>query len=367
MFKDFRSALFRLKDYRQLMRRRTGRFFAYCAFLCLLTWLTGFVLPLGMFWQRQGGVRHFFEANIPEFTIQSGKLSVPGGYHREGADYYVDINTDASHKIDLNAQETRTLMALKSVVLLGDADQLVMKNDNGGIAADLRTIRFQDFQDGISKETLLSLTGYVKWGLVIAGVIVYAGLLIGFFLLNLVEAVLAALLLRFVGVYTDFGSTYRLTGYARTMSTLIVALLALLGFDTDLTMYPAVVLDLFIVARAAQYMRAAGNARNTGDSRAPHTDDTSIRALTPEPAPEEKQSGEDEAADSAEREIEAQTETEAQTATETQPASEAETEANNNRDRGAAPEESAGEKKVADRTAETPPRDDITPSDGWSF
>lgn len=361
MFKDFRSALFRLKDYRQLMRRRTGRFFAYCAFLCLLTWLTGFALPLGMFWQRQGGVRHFFEANIPEFTIQSGKLSVPGGYHREGADYYVDINTDASHKIDLNAQETRTLMALKSVVLLGDADQLVMKNDSSGIAADLRTIRFQDFQDGISKETLLSLTGYVKWGLVIAGVIVYAGLLIGFFLLNLVEAVLAALLLRFVGVYTDFGSTYRLTGYARTMSTLIVALLALLGFDTDLTMYPAVVLDLFIVARAAQCMRAAGNARNTGDDRAPHTGDTSIRALTPEPAPEEKQSGEDEAADSAERETEAKTETEAQSATE------AETEANDSGDKDTAPEESAGEEKAADHTAETPPRDDITPSDGWSF
>ena len=361
MFKDFRSALFRLKDYRQLMRRRTGRFFAYCAFLCLLTWLTGFALPLGMFWQRQGGVRHFFEANIPEFTIQNGKLSVPGGYHREGADYYVDINTDASHKIDLNAQETRTLMALKSVVLLGDADQLVMKNDSGGIAADLRTIQFHDFQDGISKETLLSLTGYVKWGLIIAGVIIYAGLLIGFFLLNLVEAVLAALLLRFVGVYTDFGSTYRLTGYARTMSTLIVALLALLGFDTDLTVYPAVVLDLFIVARAAQCMRAAGNARNTGDNRAPHTDDTSIRALTSEPAPEEKRSGEDEAADSAEREIEVQTETEAQTATE------AETEANDSGDKDTAPDESAGEKKAADHTAEPSPRDDITPSDGWSF
>ena len=361
MFKDFRSALFRLKDYRQLMRRRTGHFFAYCAFLCLLTWLTGFALPLGMFWQRQGGVRHFFEANIPEFTIQSGKLSVPGGYHREGANYYVDINTDASHKIDLNAQETRTLMALKSVVLLGDADQLVMKNDSGGIAADLRTIRFQDFQDGISKETLLSLTGYVKWGLIIAGVIVYAGLLIGFFLLNLVEAVLAALLLRFVGVYTDFGSTYRLTGYARTMSTLIVALLALFGFDTDLTMYPAVVLDLFIVARAAQCMRAAGNARNTGDDRAPHTDDTSIHAVTPEPEPEEKQSGEDEAASGAERETEVQTETEAQTATE------AETEANDSGDKDTAPDESAGEKKAADHTAETLPRDDITPSDGWSF
>ncbi|WP_314911435.1 DUF1189 family protein [Stomatobaculum longum] len=357
MFKDFRSALFRLKDYRQLMRRRTGRFFAYCAFLCLLTWLTGFALPLGMFWQRQGGVRHFFEANIPEFTIQSGKLSVPGGYHREGADYYVDINTDASHKIDLNAQETRTLMALKSVVLLGDADQLVMKNDRGGIAADLRTIQFHDFQDGISKETLLSLTGYVKWGLIIAGVIIYAGLLIGFFLLNLVEAVLAALLLRFVGVYTDFGSTYRLTGYARTMSTLIVALLALLGFDTDLTVYPAVVLDLFIVARAAQCMRAAGNARNTGDDRAPRTGDTSVRAVTPEPAPEEKPSGEDEAADSAERETEAKTETEAQTATE----------ANDSGDKDTAPEESAGEEKAADHTAEPSSRDDITPSDGWSF
>ena len=361
MFKDFRSALFRLKDYRQLMRRRTGRFFAYCAFLCLLTWLTGFALPLGMFWQRQGGVRHFFEANIPEFTIQSGKLSVPGGYHREGADYYVDINTDASHKIDLNAQETRTLMALKSVVLLGDADQLVMKNDSGGIAADLRTIRFQDFQDGISKETLLSLTGYVKWGLVIAGVIVYAGLLIGFFLLNLVEAVLAALLLRFVGVYTDFGSTYRLTGYARTMSTLIVALLALLGFDTDLTVYPAVVLDLFIVARAAQCMRAAGNARNTGDESASRTSDTSVRAVTPEPAPEEKRSDEEERADSVARETEAQTETEAQSATE------AETEANDSGDKDTAPDESTGEKKAADHTAEPSPRDDITPSDGWSF
>ena len=357
MFKDFRSALFRLKDYRQLMRRRTGRFFAYCAFLCLLTWLTGFALPLGMFWQRQGGVRHFFEANIPEFTIQNGKLSVPGGYHREGADYYVDINTDASHKIDLNAQETRTLMALKSVVLLGDADQLVMKNDSGGIAADLRTIQFHDFQDGISKETLLSLTGYVKWGLIIAGVIIYAGLLIGFFLLNLVEAVLAALLLRCVGVYTDFGSTYRLTGYARTMSTLIVALLALLGFDTDLTVYPAVVLDLFIVARAAQCMRAAGNARNTGDESASRTSDTSVRAVTPEPAPEEKPSGEDEAADSAERETEAETETEAQTATE----------ANDSGDKDTAPDESTGEKKAADHTAEPSPRDDITPSDGWSF
>lgn len=361
MFKDFRSALFRLKDYRQLMRRRTGRFFAYCAFLCLLTWLTGFALPLGMFWQRQGGVRHFFEANIPEFTIQNGKLSVPGGYHREGADYYVDINTDASHKIDLNAQETRTLMALKSVVLLGDADQLVMKNDRGGIAADLRTIQFHDFQDGISKETLLSLTGYVKWGLIIAGVIIYTGLLIGFFLLNLVEAVLAALLLRFVGVYTDFGSTYRLTGYARTMSTLIVALLALLGFDTDLTVYPAVVLDLFIVARAAQCMRAAGNARNTGDDRASNPGNTGIRALTPESAAEENRSDEEERADSAEREIEVQTETEAQTATE------AETEANDSGDKDTAPDESAGEEKAADHTAEPSSRDDITPSDGWSF
>ena len=361
MFKDFRSALFRLKDYRQLMRRRTGRFFAYCAFLCLLTWLTGFALPLGMFWQRQGGVRHFFEANIPEFTFQNGNLSVPGGYHREGADYYVDINTDASHKIDLNAQETRTLMALKSVVLLGDADQLVMKNDRGGIAADLRTIQFHDFQDGISKETLLSLTGYVKWGLIIAGVIIYTGLLIGFFLLNLVEAVLAALLLRFVGVYTDFGSTYRLTGYARTMSTLIVALLALLGFDTDLTVYPAVVLDLFIVARAAQCMRAAGNARNTGDDRASNPGNTGIRALTPESAAEEKRSDEEERADSAEREIEVQTETEAQSATE------AETEANDSGDKDTAPEESAGEKKAADHTAEPSSRDDITPSDGWSF
>ena len=361
MFKDFRSALFRLKDYRQLMRRRTGRFFAYCAFLCLLTWLTGFALPLGMFWQRQGGVRHFFEANIPEFTIQNGKLSVPGGYHREGADYYVDINTDASHKIDLNAQETRTLMALKSVVLLGDADQLVMKNDRGGIAADLRTIQFHDFQDGISKETLLSLTGYVKWGLIIAGVIIYTGLLIGFFLLNLVEAVLAALLLRFVGVYTDFGSTYRLTGYARTMSTLIVALLALLGFDTELTVYPAVVLDLFIVARAAQCMRAAGNARNTGDDRASNPGNTGIRALTPESAAEEKRSDEEERADSAEREIEVQTETEAQTATE------AETEANDSGDKDTAPDESAGEEKAADHTAEPSSRDDITPSDGWSF
>lgn len=361
MFKDFRSALFRLKDYRQLMRRRTGRFFAYCAFLCLLTWLTGFALPLGMFWQRQGGVRHFFEANIPEFTIQNGKLSVPGGYHREGTDYYVDINTDASHKIDLNAQETRTLMALKSVVILGDADQLVMKNDSGGIAGDMRTLQFHDFKDGISKETLLSLTGYVKWGLIIAGVIIYAGLLIGFFLLNLVEAVLAALLLRFVGVYTDFGSTYRLTGYARTMSTLIVALLALLGFDTDLTVYPAVVLDLFIVARAAQCMRAAGNARNNGEDRASNPGDTSVRAVTPEPAPEEKPSGEDEAADSAERETEAKTETEAQSATE------AETEANDSGDKDTAPEESAGEEKAADHTAEPSSRDDITPSDGWSF
>lgn len=361
MFKDFRSALFRLKDYRQLMRRRTGRFFAYCAFLCLLTWLTGFALPLGMFWQRQGGVRHFFEANIPEFTIQNGKLSVPGGYHREGADYYVDINTDASHKIDLNAQETRTLMALKSVVLLGDADQLVMKNDSGGIAADLRTIQFHDFQDGISKETLLSLTGYVKWGLIIAGVIIYAGLLIGFFLLNLVEAVLAALLLRFVGVYTDFGSTYRLTGYARTMSTLIVALLALLGFDTDLTIYPAVVLDLFIVARAAQCMRAAGNARNTGDESASNPGNTGIRALTPESAAEEKRSDEEERADSAARETEVETETEAQTATE------AETEANDSGDKDTAPDESAGEEKAADHTAEPSSRDDITPSDGWSF
>lgn len=193
------------------------------------------------------------------------------------------------------------------------------------------------------------------------GVIIYAGLLIGFFLLNLVEAVLAALLLRFVGVYTDFGSTYRLTGYARTMSTLIVALLALLGFDTDLTVYPAVVLDLFIVARAAQCMRAAGNARNTGDDRAPRTSDTSVRAVTPEPAPEEKPSGEDEAADSAERETEAKTETEAQSATE------AETEANDSGDKDTAPEESAGEKKAADHTAEPSSRDDITPSDGWSF
>lgn len=343
MFKDFQSALFRLKDYQTLMWRKGSRFIAHCAFLCLLTWLTGFALPLGVFWQRQGGIRHFVESNIPDFTIQNGKLSVPGGYHREGANYYVDIDTSPSHQIALDAQETRTLMALKSLVVLGDADHLVIQNDSGGIAGNLRTVNFRDFQDGIDKSALLSLSGYVKWGLVLASVFVYVGLLLGFFLLNLVEAVLAALLLRFFGVYADFGSTYRLTGYARTLSTLIIALLALLGFSTDLTMYPAVVLDLFIMARAAQSIRAA---KKTQDGNSPQAAETITQRAAPDTRAADRNT--EDAAENADRE-------------ETQ--AEQEDSHQTDAEQTAASDKKAGESGVAEK----PPCDDITPSDGWSF
>ena len=158
MIRDFQIALFRLRDYGKLLRRSLGRFIAFCLMLSMFTWLAIYVIPVGSAWIRVGGVRHFLDEHIPDFTLENGKLSMPKGLHLEGANYYIDINTSPENKINLDAQETRTLMALKSVVLLGDADQLIMQSEGTGIGSRYQQIRFNEISGYLNKEVLLSLT-----------------------------------------------------------------------------------------------------------------------------------------------------------------------------------------------------------------
>ena len=365
MIRDFQIALFRLRDYGKLLRRSLGRFIAFCLMLSMFTWLAIYVIPVGSAWIRVGGVRHFLDEHIPDFTLENGKLSMPKGLHLEGADYYIDINTSPENKINLEAQETRTLMALKTIVLLGDADQLIMQSEGTGIGSRYQQIRFNEISGYLNKDVLLSLTRYLYVPMVLVGIFLFFVTLIGFFFFNMVEALLGLIIARVMRVPLRYGESYRLAAYARATSTILVGLINLAGFDTELLLYPALVLDLFIFYRALQ----AGLVRDEEAESAQSARELSIRT-----APR----------DAAETASDGLTNAEAQD-TDTEPARRAEVSAEKREDaadnmpdaaENSEPHTSeSGEPEPQDAAlpdggaeeADKSTREDITPSDGWSF
>jgi len=362
MIRDFQIALFRLRDYGKLLRRSLGRFIAFCLMLSMFTWLAIYVIPVGSAWFRVGGVRHFLDEHIPDFTLENGKLSMPKGLHLEGADYYIDINTSPENKINLDAQETRTLMALKRVVLLGDANQLIMQSEGTGIGSRYQQIRFNEISGYLNKDVLLSLTRYLYVPMVLVGIFLFVVTLIGFFFFNMVEALLGLIIARVMRVPLRYGESYRLAAYARATSTILVGLINLAGFDTELLLYPALVLDLFIFYRALQ----AGLVRDEEAGSAQSARELSIRT-----APR----------DAAETAVDVRDAEYNEAATGTEPTAEAEKPENGSAhtpeaaENGAANTSESGEPEPQDAALpdggveedDKPTREDITPSDGWSF
>ena len=362
MIRDFQIALFRLRDYGKLLRRSLGRFIAFCLMLSMFTWLAIYVIPVGSAWFRVGGVRHFLDEHIPDFTLENGKLSMPKGLHLEGADYYIDINTSPENKINLEAQETRTLMALKTIVLLGDADQLIMQSEGTGIGSRYQQIRFNEISGYLNKDVLLSLTRYLYVPMVLVGIFLFFVTLIGFFFFNMVEALLGLIIARVMRVPLRYGESYRLAAYARATSTILVGLINLAGFDTELLLYPALVLDLFIFYRALQ----AGLVSDEEAESAQSARELSIRT-----APR----------DAAETAVDVRDAEYNEAATGTEPTAEAEKPENGAAhtpeaaENGAANTSESGEPEPQDAAlpdggaeeADKSTREDITPSDGWSF
>lgn len=371
MIRDFQIALFRLRDYGKLLRRSLGRFIAFCLMLSMFTWLAIYVIPVGSAWIRVGGVRHFLDEHIPDFTLENGKLSMPKGLHLEGANYYIDINTSPENKINLDAQETRTLMALKSVVLLGDADQLIMQSEGTGIGSRYQQIRFNEISGYLNKEVLLSLTRYLYVPMVLVGIFLFVVTLIGFFFFNMVEALLGLIIARVMRVPLRYGESYRLTAYARATSTLLVALISLAGFYTELLLYPALVLDLFIFYRALQ----AGLTRDEGADGTQPARELGIRTAprdAAESAAHVSEAEYNEAATGTEPTAEAENPENGEVHTpEAEGRSESHTaEAEGRSESHAAESGEAKDASLPDGKAEEegePTREDITPSDGWSF
>ena len=109
--------------------------------------------------------------------------------------------------------------------------------------------------------------------MVLVGIFLFVVTLIGFFFFNMVEALLGLIIARVMRVPLRYGESYRLTAYARATSTLLVALISLAGFYTELLLYPALVLDLFIFYRALQ----AGLTRDEGADGSHPARELSIR------------------------------------------------------------------------------------------
>jgi hypothetical protein len=159
-----------------------------------------------------------------------------------------------------------------------------------------------------------------------------------------------------------YGESYRLAAYARATSTILVGLINLAGFDTELLLYPALVLDLFIFYRALQ----AGLVRDEEAESAQSARELSIRT-----APR----------DAAETAVDVRDAEYNEAATGTEPTAEAEKPENGAAltpeaaENGAANTSKSGEPEPQDAALsdggteeeDKTTREDITPSDGWSF
>ena len=258
---DLRIALFDFRSYPKLLKNSKKRVFAFIALVTGIFWLMTSVVPAAMFFARTGGFSRLVETYVPEFTLKNGTLQVTQPLHYANGVMYVDINSDPANVVDPADQKLRTILSLNDMVIVADSKRAVFKVSpvSGTNTGTARMIEFSAFEGmTIDKNYLRQLAPLMNTMECAMCVLFFFIHLAGFFIHAWLISFAGRLFARISRLNLSRGAVFQLSVYTRAFPLFTEGVFYLLGLMFPEMAAVGMLYSMYALSRVFRHMSMSG-------------------------------------------------------------------------------------------------------------
>ena len=259
IFNDLRIALFDFRGYPKLLEKGKKHAIAFGVLIVTIFWIMVSVVPVVTFFVRTGGFSKIVETYVPEFTLQNGTLQAEQSYHFANGMMYIDVNTDPSNVLDPSSQKLRTILSLNDTVFVADSKRAIFKVTPIDGANRAQMIEFSSLEGmTITKDYLRQLAPVMNVMECIMCVVFFFVHLAGYFIYSWIIAFAGRIFARFFRMNLSTKEVFPLAVYARAFPVLVEGVFFLTGLIIAETAAVGMLYSMFVLSRVFRYMAMSG-------------------------------------------------------------------------------------------------------------
>lgn len=259
IFNDLRIALFDFRGYPKLLEKGKKHAIAFGVLIVTIFWIMVSVVPVVTFFVRTGGFSKIVETYVPEFTLQNGTFQAEQSYHYANGMMYIDVNTDPSNVLDPSSQKLRTILSLNDTVFVADSKRAIFKVTPIDGANRAQMIEFSSLEGmTITKDYLRQLAPVMNVMECIMCVVFFFVHLAGYFIYSWIIAFAGRIFARFFRMNLSTKEVFPLAVYARAFPVLVEGVFFLTGLIIAETAAVGMLYSMFVLSRVFRYMAMSG-------------------------------------------------------------------------------------------------------------
>ena len=223
----FITAMFLPKEYKKLLKQKTGRIVCYLLLLVFLAAFIQYAIPTLGAIAGMGGIKNIILNEIPEFSFENGELNVAEKIEKEesGVYFIVDTSVDQFTKDDVPAD------ALE-VILVGKRNVLVY-NDVTGMGGVAQNMPFDLYKEmSFNNQTIADLSVWFYMGLFSLFVMMFVMLLIEYLISALFYGGFLYFITKPIMKDINFGIVYKIVLFAQSIGAIVAAVTYCIGTAT---------------------------------------------------------------------------------------------------------------------------------------
>ncbi len=213
-------AMFRPKEYGDLLKKKTNQVVGYIIAVILLVCLIQYAVPATGAIAGLGGMKDIIMYEVPEFSLDKGKFYLEEKIERidevSGVCLIVDTTVDEFTKSDVPEN-------MMQAVLVSENNMLVY-NSMYGMGGVAETQSFAAFKDlTISNKTVADMSGFIYFMLICLFLMLCFATMAEYLIYALFYALCMFILVKGSQLDLTFGKVYKVTLFAQTLGALLKA------------------------------------------------------------------------------------------------------------------------------------------------
>lgn len=223
VFQEIGAAIAKISAYAQFLKNKKGKVFGYGVLLVTLYFIIANVRGVIGVTDFMGSLEPMIRENVPDFSLQNGKLSMEKPLELEEDGLLVSIDSNADWVMSMTESEWRRALTDYDQVMIADQNGIVMKN-NGKIQMSAWPTDLE-----FNREDLIGFLPYISVGIVIFYLFYYVGAVGVYFFAALFVALVCMIIASIQKYRFTFGQIYLMSIYGKTLSLLLKGVFRLTG------------------------------------------------------------------------------------------------------------------------------------------
>lgn len=247
VFKEIFWSIFKVDNYKELIKNKTGMLAVYVSMLSLLA-IIATVLSMAFGIQAKGGgFAQFIEESVPEFGIVEGRIWVDERYVIDDAEHGTFIYVDTEEGLDRYKYDLDKIIDEYKMVMIVDSEGIISKSNN-----QITNLRASDIDTDIhfTADDIKASMKYIYIAIVIILLLVYLFMILGYFFNALIYAIFGIAIAAAFKVKMKFSSLYKICIYAKTAVVILNILLVILGITLPFALFVNILITLVYICAA---------------------------------------------------------------------------------------------------------------------